>query len=85
MATTGPRATRVTPERRRHILDGDATGGGHRYGTGRLGKSEFPPDWTDDTIIRAIEEIAADPVSRRQGQRNGRVKISGSRAGSTST
>jgi len=27
---------------RKHILDGDLTGGGHRWGTGKPGKSEFP-------------------------------------------
>ncbi|MER0209734.1 RHS repeat-associated core domain-containing protein [Brenneria sp. L4-2C] len=32
----------VTPKRRRHILDGDATGGGYRPGTGHPGKSKFP-------------------------------------------
>jgi hypothetical protein len=32
---------RVPPERAAHILDGDATGGGHRHGTGRAGKTEF--------------------------------------------
>ena len=35
-------ALRIPPERAMHILDGDATGGGHRYGAGKPGKTEFP-------------------------------------------
>jgi hypothetical protein len=46
-----PRA-RVSPDAKIHILDGDRQGGGHRHGTGQPGKSEFPPDWSDDKIIR---------------------------------
>lgn len=33
----------ASPQRRRHILDGDSTGGGHRPDTGIPGKSEFLP------------------------------------------
>lgn len=40
-----PRATEAD---RRHILRGSPDGtGGHRYGTGRPGKSEFRKDWPD--------------------------------------
>ena len=35
---------------KRHILDGDGTGGGHKAGTGKPGKSEFPKDWSDAKI-----------------------------------
>ena len=35
----------VTPERAKHILDGDSHGGGHRHGTGKPGKTEFPASW----------------------------------------
>lgn len=51
----------LTPARRTHILDGDATGGGHRAGTGRPGKTEFPASWSDDDIIRAVMETARRP------------------------
>lgn len=71
----------VTSGRRPHILDGDVTGGGHRYGTGRPGKGEFPAGWTDEKIIEVIEDVANDPGSSRQAQRNGRVKVSGTRDG----
>lgn len=64
-------AVRVTPERATHILDGDATGGGHRHGTGSPGKTEFPADWDDDTILDAITTVAHSPehVHRQWNQR----------------
>jgi hypothetical protein len=46
---------------KRHILDGDESGGGHRFGTGRIGKSEFPPTWSDEKIQNEILYIATDP------------------------
>jgi hypothetical protein len=54
----------LTPERQTHILDGDPpprTGGGHRPGTGKPGKSEFPASWSDDDIIRRVMETARHP------------------------
>jgi len=64
---TSPRLA-VSIERRRYILDGDPSGrgGGHRFGSARPGKSEFPADWTDDEIIATIEEVANDPASQRR-------------------
>ena len=45
-----------------HILDGDNfKSGGHRYGTGSLGKSEFPRSWSDKKISNTISDIATDP------------------------
>jgi len=45
-----------------HILDGDGpTSGGHRFGTGIPGKSEFPKSWSDQKIINVISDMAADP------------------------
>ncbi len=35
----------LSDERKSHILDGDSSGGGHRYGTGKPGKSEFTEDY----------------------------------------
>jgi hypothetical protein len=52
----------VSIRARRHILDGDASGGGHRFGAGK-GKSEFPQSWPDDEIIDAIADVANDPLS----------------------
>jgi hypothetical protein len=53
---------RVSPGRRAHILDGDATGGGHGPGRKVSGKSEFPAPLTDDEVIAGIEGIANDPA-----------------------
>ena len=48
---------------RTHILDGDGPGkgGGHRPGTGKSGKSEFPANWNDDKILGEVSDIATDP------------------------
>jgi hypothetical protein len=53
---------RVSPERRVHILDGDADGGGgHRHGIGNPGKTEFPASWNDEKIINALLDVARRP------------------------
>ena len=54
---------RVTPERAMHILDGDETGsgGGHRHGVGRPGKTEFPANWDDAKIISTALNVARGP------------------------
>ena len=56
-------ALRVTPERATHVLDGDATGGGHRHGTGKPGKTEFPASWDDGKIISTLLDVARRPDS----------------------
>ena len=73
-------ALRMTPERRTHILDGDAYGGGHRHGTGRPGKTEFPASWDDEKIVDALLDVARRPdrVPRRQ-ERNGNWVTRGTR------
>jgi hypothetical protein len=71
---------KVSPARRCHILDGDATGGGHGPGRGLSGRSEFPATLTDDEIIAGIETIANDPANYLGGTipaTPGRFKISG--------
>jgi hypothetical protein len=55
-------AFRVTPERTKHILDGDAIGsGGHRHGVGNPGKTEFPASWNDTKIMDNILDVAHRP------------------------
>lgn len=54
----------ISEERAKHILEGDATGGGHRFGTGKPQKTEFPEDWSDDKILDSIADIATDPKAR---------------------
>jgi hypothetical protein len=50
----------ITPQRRIHILTGDEKGGGHKYGAGFPGKTEFPKEWSDDKIIATAAAIAND-------------------------
>jgi uncharacterized protein YidB (DUF937 family) len=70
---------KVSPKRRAHILDGDATGGGHGAGRKIPGKSEFPSSLTDDQVISGMESIANNPANYPGGKipTGGRVKISG--------
>ncbi len=58
-----PDRIRVSPERAAHILDGDPTGngGGHRHGTGRPGKTEFPASWDDQKVLDAVLDVARRP------------------------
>ncbi len=53
----------LTPERGKHILDGDATGGGHRSGTGSPGKTEFPAGWSDEKSLGNVLDVAQHPDS----------------------
>ena len=59
-----PDAIRVPGDRGRHILDGDGPGtlgGGHRHGTGRPGKTEFPASWSDSDVIHLAKDAARHP------------------------
>ena len=59
---------RIPPERTTHILDGDSTGGGHRHGTGKPGKTEFPAIWDDTKIVDAIVDVARRPDQKPEHQ-----------------
>lgn len=50
----------ITDSRAQHILYGDESGGGHKYGVGVPCKTEFPADWDDDDILSTLETIAAN-------------------------
>lgn len=78
-----PDEIRLAAEQRRiHILDGDQTGGGHRHGTGRPAKTEFPAEWGDDCIIDAILAIARHPDQAPKHQNwNDRWRVSGQHDG----
>lgn len=76
--------SRISRERRRHILDGDATGGGHGPGRGIPGKSEFPSRWSDNQVIYYISDVIKDPHSRWTRQPGGppvRWRVEGTRNG----
>ena len=55
-------AIRVSPERRGHILDGEADGTG-RPPTwhGKPGKTEFPSSWNDEKIMSKVLDVAQRP------------------------
>lgn len=73
---------KLTDDRARHILDGDGPGtpgGGHRSGTGRPGKTEFPAMWPDDKIVATIRDIARNPAQADWQEFNRRWRVSGER------
>lgn len=87
------RANLASPERTKHILDGDGPGkGGHRW-PGQPKKTPFPRDWSDEKIMETISDIATDPRLKwvqRQGRpgattyNNGapmRYRVDGAREG----
>jgi hypothetical protein len=51
----------ASPARRTHILDRDATGGGHRWPGASPDKTPFPQGWSDDEIMHAVSDVATDP------------------------
>jgi hypothetical protein len=69
----------VPPERTTHILDGDRWGGGHRHGTGRPEKTEFPSGWDDEKIIGHILDVARAPYDQPVLQPNHRWRVHGQR------
>lgn len=81
-----PDSVYVTAQRRDHILDGDGPkSGGHRYGTGKPDKTEFPPGWSDAHIIESIIGVARspDPNDDPKLQKNNRWRVRGVRDGVT--
>ena len=74
-------AIRITPERIVHVLEGDKTGGGHRHGTGKPGKTEFPASWDDEKVIDNALDVARKPDKPPVRQdRNDTWLCSGTRA-----
>lgn len=63
---------------RRHVLDGEPNNpklGGHRAGTGRPGKTEFPAEWSDDRVINAVQSTMDEPdVVIHRGDRTDYLK-----------
>lgn len=73
-----PESLHLPPERRAHILEGDAGGDGHRPGTGRPGRTKFPADWTDEKITANVLSVARIPEEASY-QPNGRWRVTGTR------
>ncbi|WP_154814868.1 putative T7SS-secreted protein [Actinophytocola xinjiangensis] len=79
-----PEHVYTTPERQDHILDGDPNdeeSGGHRYGTGRPNKTEFPEHWDDDDIIENVEDVTRNPDSPPRQLPDGKWEVRGERDG----
>lgn len=53
-----------------HILHGDPVHkkGGHQYGSGINGKTEFPREWDGQRIIAGIGRVMADPDWAKKGE-----------------
>jgi hypothetical protein len=57
---------KLTPADERHIIigeSGDAKRGGHLFGTGRPGKTEFPAGWDRYKIMEAVQAVIDLPDS----------------------
>jgi hypothetical protein len=77
-----PDAFHTTPARDKHILDGDGPkkGGGHRHGTGKPDKTEFPQIWDDKHVLRNVVDVARRPDAPPEYQNfNGRWLLYGTR------
>lgn len=61
----------LSAQRREHILFGDETGGGHKYGMGKPCKSEFPESWDNEKIIRVTKKIAVNDNANWRQEDNG--------------
>ncbi|WJF89111.1 EndoU domain-containing protein [Paraburkholderia bonniea] len=66
----------ASPDRTNHILNGDATGGGH-LSPGAPGKSVFPDSWSASKIMNSVSNIATDPSIPETVQANGRIVKNG--------
>lgn len=66
----------ASPDQTNHILNGDATGGGHLW-PGGPGKSAFPDSWSASKIMNVVSDIATDPTIAETVQANGRIVKSG--------
>jgi hypothetical protein len=69
----------ATEARTTHILEGDATGGGHLW-PGLPGKTPFPQDWSAARVMHEISDVASDPASARVVQ-GGKTVVTGTRGG----
>jgi hypothetical protein len=77
--SNGDKPNLLTPEAENHVLNGDSEGGGHLSGTGKPGKSEFPPGWTGGKIVGEISDVATDPNSATRPGREGATIVTGTR------
>ncbi|WP_306796562.1 EndoU domain-containing protein [Nocardia sp. XZ_19_369] len=75
---------KITPDRINHVVNGDATGGGHGFKEtgGEPGKTVFPKGWNEARIAQEATSVAKSPDSiPDKPQPNGRYKVEGTRDG----
>ena len=65
----------LTDFRKTHILNR------HKYGAGKLGKTEFPQSWSDQRILDAVSDVATHPKSIKGIGRFGEDTFEGVRGG----
>ena len=65
----------ITGNSGQHILNG------HRSGTGKPGKTEFPASWNDNRILHQVSDIATDPNAIRGVDTRGTPYVIGVRDG----
>ena len=73
-------STLASPERTRHILHGEASGGGHLW-PGLSGKTPFPREWSAARVMREISDVATDPASRVVARHGRRTVLESTRGG----
>ncbi len=71
----------ISAERARHSLEGNGSGGGHRFSGGGSAKTKFPRDWSDPTILDHASDVAQHPTSRKAINKG--IKAIGERDGVT--
>lgn len=47
----------LSEKKLQHILHGDRRGGGHLHTATKKGKTHFPPWWSDEDVLEAIEDV----------------------------
>ncbi|MBR8142587.1 EndoU domain-containing protein [Burkholderia sp. AU19243] len=70
----------LDPKAETHVLYGDGpTSGGHLFGIGKPGKSEFPATWSAQDIANAISDIATNPntIWSKPAPKNGYITGTG--------
>ena len=67
----GDGVPQISEQAKAHILYGDKRGGGHKFGAGKICKTEFPKSWDEDAIIANIQKVAANDNLKWKKQKNG--------------
>uniref|UniRef100_UPI00248DEC57 DUF637 domain-containing protein n=1 Tax=Parendozoicomonas sp. Alg238-R29 TaxID=2993446 RepID=UPI00248DEC57 len=58
----------LSPESRKHILEGDGPGSGGHLWPGQPGKTPFPEGWSGDKVVHEVGDIATSPNTKWYAQ-----------------